>query len=78
MISESFLDIQSGKSQDILSQIDTQRIQEKEKNRAALRPIIETILFCAEQELPLRGDSDSGPVFLEKPEKKDGKFRALL
>ncbi|GFR11216.1 repressor of the inhibitor of the protein kinase [Trichonephila clavata] len=30
------------------------------------------------QELPLRGDHDSGALSLTRPEKKDGKFRALL
>ncbi|KAF2890634.1 hypothetical protein ILUMI_15539 [Ignelater luminosus] len=61
-----------------MSQLDIQKVKEMEENRAAIRPIIETILFCAEQELPLRGDCGSGPLALEKPEKKDGKFRALL
>ncbi|KAF2899682.1 hypothetical protein ILUMI_06489, partial [Ignelater luminosus] len=56
----------------------TQRVREKKENLAAIRPIIETILFCAEQELPFRGDCDSGLLALEKYEKKDGKFRALL
>lgn len=36
--------------------------------------MIETILFCAEQELPLRGDNDSGTLGLEKPPVRDGKF----
>ncbi|XP_017461065.1 PREDICTED: 52 kDa repressor of the inhibitor of the protein kinase-like, partial [Rhagoletis zephyria] len=74
----SFLNVASGKQLDILSQLDIQRANEKEENRAALRPIIETVLFCGEQELPLRGDNDSGAFSLERPEKKDGKFRALL
>ncbi|KAF0732371.1 zinc finger MYM-type protein 1-like, partial [Aphis craccivora] len=44
----------------------------------ALIPIIETIIFCGEQEISLRGNDDSGPLNLAKPPKKDGKFRALL
>lgn len=78
VLADTFLAVMSGKTQDIMSQLDSQRAREKEENRAAIRPIIETILFCAEQELPLRGDHDSGPLMLEKPVKKDGKFRALL
>ena len=78
VLAEKFLEVFSGKRQDIMSQLNSQRAREKEENRAAIKPIIETILFCAEQELPLRGDHDSGPLSLDKPEKKDGKFRALL
>ncbi|CAG9830277.1 unnamed protein product [Diabrotica balteata] len=75
---EQFMMVMSGKQKDVHSQLHTQHAREREENRSALRPIIETILFCAEQELPLRGDEDSGPLTLEKPDKKDGKFRALL
>ncbi|KAF2904569.1 hypothetical protein ILUMI_01616, partial [Ignelater luminosus] len=71
----AFLEVLAGKCQDIMSQLDTQRAREKEENRAAIRPIIETILFCAEQELPLKGDCDSGPLALGKPEKKMANFK---
>lgn len=74
----TFLQVSAGKQRDILSQLDIQRAKEKEENRTALRPIIESVLFCAEQELPLRGDHDSGAFSLTRPVKKDGKFRALL
>ncbi|KAF2896671.1 hypothetical protein ILUMI_09503 [Ignelater luminosus] len=63
-------EVLAGKCQDITSQLDTQKVREKEENRAAIRPIIDTILFCAEQELPLRSDCDSGPLALKKSEKK--------
>ncbi|GFQ84665.1 uncharacterized protein TNCT_411341 [Trichonephila clavata] len=74
----SFLKISAGKQLDIASQLDSQRTKEIAENRAAIEPIIRTILFCAEQELPLRGDHDSGALSLTRPEKKDEKFRALL
>ncbi|KAF2890812.1 hypothetical protein ILUMI_15361 [Ignelater luminosus] len=70
MKAEEFLKVLAGKCQDIMSQLNTQRVREKKENRAAIRPIIETILFCAEQDLPLRGDCDSRPFALEKSEKK--------
>ncbi|KAF2883407.1 hypothetical protein ILUMI_22770 [Ignelater luminosus] len=73
----NFLTIKSGSVLDVASHIDCQHKKDREENRAALRPIIETILFCEEQELPLRGD-DSGPISLDKPTNKDGKSRALL
>lgn len=63
---------------DIIEQIDQTVKIEKAKNRAFLKPIIETLIFCGEQELPMRGDFDSGPVTLKKPNHRDGKFRALL
>lgn len=52
--------------------------EEKLKNRAALRLIVETVLFCARQELPMRGDANSGPLTIEEPKQRDGKSRALL
>ncbi|GFR26313.1 zinc finger MYM-type protein 1 [Trichonephila clavata] len=74
----SFLKISARKQLDIASQLDSQRTKEIAENRTAIKPIIRTILFCAEQELPLRSDHDSGALSLTQPEKKDGKFRALL
>lgn len=76
--SEDFLRIMSGESKDVLSQVIVGLEEEKLRNRRFLKPIIETVLFCAEQELPLRGDNDSGPLTLERPDLKDGKFRSLL
>lgn len=75
---DQFMQVMERKQLDIKSQLNKKHDRDKEENRAAIRPIIETILFCAEQELPLRGDVDSGPLSLEKPASKDGKFRALL
>ena len=58
--------------------MDTLQIKEEKENREDIPPIIKTIIFCAEQELPLRGDHDSGPLSLIRPQLNDGKFRALL
>lgn len=75
---KKFLAVSSGKRSDIISLIDTQQTKEKKENRAAIIPIIKTILFCAEQELPPRGDHDSGPLSLIRPQINFGKFRAHL
>lgn len=75
---KTFLEVSSGKRSDIMSLMDKQQAKEKKENRAAIIPIIKTILFCAEQELPLRGDNDSGPLSLIRSQLNDGKFRALL
>lgn len=58
--------------------MNSHRQQQCEENRALLIPIIETLIFWGEQELPIRGNDDSGPLNLAKPTKKDGKFCALL
>lgn len=73
-----FLEVSSGKRPVIMSLMDKQQAKEKTENRAAIIPIIKTILFCAKQELPLRGDNDSGPLTLIRSQLNDGKFRALL
>lgn len=75
---ESFITVEDDRMEDVACQINSQRQREIKENREALLPIIKTIIFCGEQELPLRGDIDSGPLTLSKPENKDGKFRALL
>ncbi|XP_054266894.1 52 kDa repressor of the inhibitor of the protein kinase-like [Macrosteles quadrilineatus] len=75
---DNFLKVAEGRIEDVATILDNRRKQEKEQNRAAILPIIETIILCGEQELPLRGDNDSGPLTLEKPKNKDGKFRALI
>jgi len=77
-LAENFVQIRSGKRKDVLSVIDSNRAVEIQRNRAALKGIIETTLFCAEQELALLGNNDSGPLSLEKPAESDGNFRSLL
>lgn len=50
------------------------------KNRAALKPIVETLLLAGRQNMALRGHRDSGPIATDgsEPEINDGNFRALL
>lgn len=66
---------------DIQNQLDDAHAREVERNRAILRPIIDTILLCARQNIPLRGhryeDGSVSPTG-EDPLKNDGNFRALL
>lgn len=75
---DNFSNVVNGKMNDVATQLISQRKQQRNENRLALKPIIETIIFCGEQEIPLRGDNDSGPFSLQKLANKDGKFRALL
>lgn len=58
--------------------IYSQRSKERTENRAMLKPIIESIIFCGENELALRGHKGSGPLTIDKPAQKDGNLRAPL
>ncbi|KAJ8897341.1 hypothetical protein PR048_002687 [Dryococelus australis] len=58
----------TGKQEDVATPFWTTKDGKKKKSITALKPIVETIIFCGENELPLRGD-DSGPIPLENPQK---------
>jgi len=49
-----------------------------QKNRAKLKPIIQTIRLCGRQQIALRGHEDSGRISLDEPKNNDGNFRCLL
>ncbi|CAI6377122.1 unnamed protein product [Macrosiphum euphorbiae] len=51
----------------ILIQLDKKLKSEIEQNCAKLKPIIETVMFCGRQGLPLRGHRDSGPIDYDNP-----------
>lgn len=73
-------DILLGKMKPVDEQVDSAASRRKLENRKNITPIIETILFCGNQGLALRGHKDSGRIDLdEQPgEENDGNFRALL
>lgn len=64
--------------EDIATLLDTQRVTEREKKRALLKPVIETMIFSVENKIPLPGHGDSGPLTIDKLPQKEGKFRAFL
>ena len=68
----------SGKRDSITIQLDHQRKTQILENRRRIIPIIETIILCGRQGIPLRGHRDSGPLRFESDETNDGNFRALL
>lgn len=69
----------SGSKQDIRNLQNRARQQAIENNRKTLVPIIETVLLCARQNIPLRGHRDSGRILSdEHPDVNEGNFRALL
>ncbi|CAF2168304.1 unnamed protein product [Rotaria magnacalcarata] len=60
--------------------MDKRAQNEIKENRARLRPIIETIIFCGKQNIALRGHRDDGNKIEENGifSANDGNFRALL
>ncbi len=76
--SYEFIKHYGGKAEDIRNQINNARKQQVIENRNKLVPIIETIIFCARQEIALRGHRDYGPLTDEEPPQNDGNFRAAL
>lgn len=58
VMKENYLQVSSNSQLSVNHQLDKRAKNEIEANRRALIPIIETVLFYAEEELPLRGDAD--------------------
>ncbi len=59
--------------------MDKRLQKEIAENRARLKPVIETIILCGQQNFPLRGHRDDGGVHVENEiSTKQGNFRALL
>lgn len=70
----------NGKIQNIEATLDTAMTRKVEQNRQKLIPIIETILFCGLQNIPLRGHRDDGSIYSVDDDIKNqkGNFKALL
>jgi hypothetical protein len=58
--------------------LDCLRKRQAIANRERLVPIIQTVLFCGQQELALRGHRDGGALSLFSFTENDGNFRAAL
>ena len=77
------MSILSGKQDSIEIQLNQQQKQTILENRRKITPIIETIILCGRQGIPLRGHRDSGPLTFESEKNlednnNDGNLRALL
>jgi len=69
----------SGSQNDVRNRLDTARLCAIQNNRNALKPIVDTILLCARQNIPIRGHRDSGRITsAENTDVNEGNFRALL
>lgn len=67
-----FLKIRNSTAKDILSQISKSREKAIQDNRERLVPIIETILLCGRQNIPLRGHRDDGNFMNDNSSDRDG------
>ena len=67
-----------GKIDSVQHQVDKQMKKELIENTKKISAIVETIIFCGRQEIPLRGHKDYGRLSLNDPDNNDGNFRALL
>lgn len=74
------------KNIDVSKQIDIGRKKQAEENRKKMLPIIKSVMFCGENNIPLRGKDDNGKILTpdeddqweENMYKNDGNFRNVL
>lgn len=59
----NFLSIMKNERVDVECQINNQVKTVVEKNRTILKSIVETVVFCATHDLPLRGKKDESAIF---------------
>ncbi|KAK9719948.1 protein of unknown function (DUF4371) [Popillia japonica] len=70
--------VTKGQQKDVHLLLQKRSNEEVQRNRKVLTTIIETIVFCGRQELPLRGHRDSGKLSLTEPNYNDRNLGALL
>lgn len=76
--SSDFIKIKDNIKESIDMAIDSSLKKQAEENRKILKPIIETVILCGCQNIPLRGHRDYGPFDLSNPPiENEGNFRAL-
>ncbi|KAL4091320.1 hypothetical protein QTP88_026023 [Uroleucon formosanum] len=71
LIADKIKAILEKKQDNILVRLNSKRKDEVIKNRAKLKPIIQTIRLCSRQQIALRGHEDSGRISLEEPKNND-------
>ncbi|GBN74464.1 hypothetical protein AVEN_235918-1 [Araneus ventricosus] len=72
-----FLNCRNKKLTSVINSVNDQCAKEVSKNRAILASIMKTVIFCARQEIALRGHRDSG-ILKEDSKENEGNFRAAL
>lgn len=76
--SQNLIRILENPQDEIINQLNTQRLEQVAENRARLRPIIETVIFLGRQNIPLRGHRDDGVLDEDALPSNEGNFRELL
>ncbi|KAF0711060.1 52 kDa repressor of the inhibitor of the protein kinase-like [Aphis craccivora] len=59
---EEFLSRYEQPEKEVINMIDSEKKRQILENRERIRPIIETIIFLARQNIPLRGHRDDGDL----------------
>jgi len=79
---EEFLSRYEQPEKEVINMIDSERKRQILENRERIRPIIETIIFLARQNIPLRGHRDDGDLLTMASSNtsviNEGNFRELL
>ena len=65
---------QKGETRSVATLIDNKKIKENEKK---IIPIIKTVIFCARQNIPMRGHRDDSK-HLEEPHSNPGNFQSFF
>lgn len=81
--STNFLTSYKNPEKKIINIVNTSRMKQVAENRLRLKPIIETVIFCGRQNIPLRGHRDQGKLLSVSPKDcssviNEGNFRELL
>ncbi|KAJ8880083.1 hypothetical protein PR048_020706 [Dryococelus australis] len=63
---------------DAANQLCSQRMVQVMDNRSRLHPIIETVILCGRENIPLRGQKYDGKLTGVEPLANDGNFRIRL
>ena len=74
----AFMQVQNNRVLAINQQLSIQRRETVAQNRLRLRSIVETIIFCGRQGIPLRGHRDDHTCMDVDPLANHGNFMALL
>lgn len=77
---DAFVERMTGRRDSIAVQLNKDLAHSIETNKQKLASIVETIVFCGRQNIPLRGHRDSGTDVegCQSPTTNHGNFRALL
>jgi len=78
--SQQFLLAYENPNNSVINQINSFRFKQVTENRERLKPIIETLILCGKQNIPLRGHRDDGELLNSNSQllKNNGNFREIL